>query len=329
VHAARRWRRVPPAGGGQRLSVTVVDREAKRHAQSICQRYPRLETVCDLVARDMDVTSREFTTREFLSEVEARGQVTSVYICLDDAVRGLAAALALHRLLHPLPVPGLDGKAEQVPIVVRTTERAGLAMLLGPEGGGHPYESLYGFSLLDEVCRPHKLLHETTNEVLARAIHADYVHHQRRAGQTPETNPSVVDWDELPETLKESNRHQAGHIGVALARIGCSIEPTRDWDAAELSLTVEEVELMARMEHERWWREREACGWRWGHVKDVRRKLSPDLAPWEELSEEAREKDRNTVRGIPAFLAQAGFSVVRSRPRPGTPGRSPSTLSEG
>lgn len=35
------------------------------------------------------------------------------------------------------------------------------------------------------------------------------------------------------------------------------------------------------------------------------------MVPWEKLSEEIRELDRNAVRGIPSVLARAGYQVVR------------------
>jgi len=69
---------------------------------------------------------------------------------------------------------------------------------------------------------------------------------------------------------------------------------------------------MARMEHDRWCTERRGQGWRQGAERNDARKLHPDLVPWEELTDEAREKDRMMVRDLPAFLAKAGFQVERT-----------------
>jgi hypothetical protein len=197
-----------------------------------------------------------------------------------------------------------------VPIVVRTTQQGGVAALLAGERGGDAYGALQVFELLDVVCRPDVLLNGQ-NEVLAQAVHEDYVRHQRKQGATRETNPSMVDWEELPETLRESNRHQAADIGRKLEAVGCDIESLTDWDAPPLAFSTDEVELLARMEHDRWWKEREAAGWTYGSEKDVEKKTSPYLVPYDELPDDIREYDRNTVRAIPAFLAEAGFAVVR------------------
>src|SRR3990172_4517866 len=185
---------------------------------------------------------------------------------------------------------------------------AGLAALLrGEEAtGSEGFGNLHAFGLLDRTCRL-DLLFGGTHEALARAIHEDYVLNQKKIGQTSRTNPSMVSWDELPEGLKESNRRQADHIGIKLKAIGCGIASLTDWDAKLFEFTPEEVERMAGMEHNRWNEERRLEGWTYNSApKDPDRKTSPHLVPWDQLPDGIKEYDRNTIRGLPAFLAQAG-----------------------
>jgi hypothetical protein len=68
---------------------------------------------------------------------------------------------------------------------------------------------------------------------------------------------------------------------------------------------------MAKMEHIRFVDERVRKGWKLGDVKDDVRKISPTLIPWEELSIEEKDKDRDPVRSIPEFLARAGYRIYR------------------
>jgi len=150
-----------------------------------------------------------------------------------------------------------------------------------------------------------------TYEILARAIHEDYVRSEREKGHTPETNPAMVPWEELPETLKESNRSATEYIRVKLKAIGCDIAITTDWDAQPFKLSSEEVELLAEMEHDRWVRERLARGWIYGPTKSIQKKTHPYLVPWAKLSEEAKDLDRDAVRAIPALLARARYQVYR------------------
>lgn len=149
------------------------------------------------------------------------------------------------------------------------------------------------------------------SETLAQAIHDDYVRRRRREGVLADDDPSVQAWHELPETLQRSNREQAADISRKLAAIGCEIAPSQAGPAQQMRLEPGEVELLARMEHDRWTEERVRQGWRWGPERDVAGKRSPGLVGWSELPEDLRELDRDTVRAIPALLAHAGLAVLR------------------
>jgi len=295
VQAARGWR---DTGAGGVFHVTVIDRVAAARVASLCHRYPRLAQACRLAALDLDVESPEFHRGDFL---QSRDGVTAVYICLDNDALGLAAALAIQPRTRSLGIP----------VVVRMTGDAGLATLLhGDEAAPGAPPAIQAFSLLDQACRPEQIL-AGTHESLAQAIHVDYCRHQRERGETPATNPAMVPWDELPEHLRDSNRDQAAHIGVKLRELGCGLAPLTDWDEPLFTFSADEVERLARMEHDRWVDERRRAGWRPGPAKDVDRKISPYLVPWEALTEPVRDQDREPVRQLPQFLAGAGFKIIR------------------
>jgi hypothetical protein len=153
----------------------------------------------------------------------------------------------------------------------------------------------------------------------AKAMYDAYVKQQRAKGETRETNPSLIPWREVPAAQKESSRAQAAHIGVKLAAVGCSLGPLTDWEADKFTFRDEEVELLSRMEHDRWVDERKKAGWTLG-LKDPDKKTTPVLVPWEELDQEAKDLDRLFVHGLPKFLAKAGFQIVRiSKPGDGEP----------
>ena len=301
VYAARRWRSIPGVGG-KKLKITAVDLQADARVALLYERFPRLAGVCELRPARMDLDSAEFERSDFLFGRRGQSDVTGVYVCVGDDAVGLSAALHLRHRLGNRPVP----------IVVRTTQEGGLAALLGGERGqsGATFGDLSVFGLLDLVCRPDVLL-AGQNEVLARAIHANYVSKRRQEGQTAQTNPSMVDWQQLSEALKESNRAQAADIAGKLEAIGCDIVPMTDWDVDPTVFTTDDVELLARLEHDRWRKEREAGGWRLAATKDETRKESPYLIPYDDLSEDVKEIDRETVRAVPAFLAEVYFGVVR------------------
>ena len=148
-----------------------------------------------------------------------------------------------------------------------------------------------------------------SRERLAETIHERYLTDQK--GRKAADDPAMQPWAELDSGFKESNRKQADQIQEKLRRVRCGLYPVVEEGAALFEFTPEEVELLAEMEHERWVSEREADGWVYGETRDVDEKISPHLRPWAELTEEVKEYDRQTVRGIPEFLAKAGFEVYR------------------
>ena len=44
------------------------------------------------------------------------------------------------------------------------------------------------------------------------------------------------------------------------------------------------------------------AGYSYGPVRDEDRMLHPDLIPWEQLTEEDKEKDRDNIRRVPYLL---------------------------
>lgn len=302
INAAKRWRNSSNAVNGK-LRISIVDRMASRRRESLIVSYPQLEKVCELRPLDMDADSPEFERGEFLYEPDGRCEVSGIYVCLGDEPAALTAALKLNRCLKPL----------KIPIVVRMNLGGGLSTLLqkSNEGDMRP-GNVHAFPMLEATCTPESIWGGSINEMLARAIHEDYVRNAIKRGDTPQTNPSMAPWDNLPPNLKESNRNQAEYITVKLRQLGYDFDMTTDWDRPPLEFTAQEVEEMAKMEHIRFVDERLREGWKLGPVKDSEKKISPTLIPWGELSEMEKDKDRDPVRAIPALLAKAGYLVYRS-----------------
>jgi hypothetical protein len=137
-------------------------------------------------------------------------------------------------------------------------------------------------------------------ERLARAIHANYL---------AEFAPDGPSWDQLDDDLKEANRAQARDIGAKLKRIGADVSAGGN-AAPAFTFSDEELDMLARAEHERWVAQRTRAGWHRGN-RDDSAKLHPSLVAWEELSELEQDKDRDAVRHIPDVLAEVGLRVVR------------------
>ena len=150
--------------------------------------------------------------------------------------------------------------------------------------------------------------------MLAKAIHEDYVRRRKADGSLPHDDPALRCWEELAESLRASSRDQAVDIERKLASIGCDAVLREEGRSEAVEFEPDEIEMLARVEHVRWVEDRLRQGWRLGPRRDVAAKLSPYLVLWDELSEEVRDLDRDSVRAIPRLLAGSGLSIVR---RPG------------
>ncbi len=302
LHAARKWH-ADRATTGERLRITVVDSDADQKAERLRLQHPQLPRICELIACSMDMDPQLFQRSEALPEFEGPSRVTAVYICLHDDSSGLTTALSLLQ----------RAGGRDVPTVVRMSQDAGLAALLRSEASGDPaFKNLRAFGLVDRTCKPELVL-GGTYEVLARSIHEHYVRHQETLGQVERTNSSIAPWDSLPENLRESNRRHADHIGEKLNAIDYDLTVSREWDAGSFAFTPEQVERMARLEHQHWLEERSRQGWSYAPgPKDLERKTNPYMVDWDELPEDVKEVDRNFVRVLPSILAKAGLQVYRT-----------------
>jgi hypothetical protein len=308
INAAKNWKDMSHQLDGK-LRITLIDREAVRKKKSLLLRYPQLAKVCDLTPQQMEIEPSSLQTADFLFDSSGKCTATSIFICLDNDSFGLSIALALHMRTREHAIPG----EYAIPIVVRMSRDCGLATLIrGEEKVDASFSALHAFALLDRTCQPEQVL-AGTNEILARAIHADYRERQKKKGQSPESNPSMVSWKELPENLKESNRQQADHIGVKLRELCCNIVSLTDWDEKLFEFTQEEIEAITKKEHERWIEERRRSGWKPGPKKDIKKKITPYLVPWEDLDDDIKEEDRDPVRNLPKYLAKIGYTIYQKK----------------
>lgn len=160
-----------------------------------------------------------------------------------------------------------------------------------------------------------ELFEESALELIARAKHEDYVVKELQRGGSRDENPSIAAWDDLPESLRESNRLFAGSVGRKLSELGAVLVPLQTPGPSPLTLRSEDLEELATGEHDRWVRDLSSDGWRpTGGAKDPERQLHPLLIPWSELDEREREKDRDAIRALPTMLARLGFEISMETP---------------
>ena len=157
----------------------------------------------------------------------------------------------------------------------------------------------------DAVVVPRQLLGNL--EKLASAIHDLYNQKQlERYQDKPLAHPNFSD---LPDALKYSNLRQARGIEKKLDLMGWVIRPEGSAGKVITEIPDKVVEILAKFEHDEWMHERLGYGWTFGEVKDIEKKISPYLVPYDELSEEIKNLDRDTIRNIPVLLGMVGMAA--------------------
>jgi hypothetical protein len=162
--------------------------------------------------------------------------------------------------------------------------------------------------------------------VITQAIHEDFLLQRKEDKTYDPAKATHKPWAELSQDDQDSNRQQAQMIPIRLRTIGAHVrKPAGATPGKPAVLRDDYVEVLARQEHERWMAEKLRKGWVYGDgdPRDDKRRMHPCLIPWDDprLSEAEKDKDRQTIRMIPAFLAAAGWEVVPPEaPPPVTPG---------
>ena len=285
---------------GEKLKVTVIDKEAARKEKGCRLRYPQFDQICDASFLSLDIEDRDFITGGFLAAEDSALHLTSIYVCQEDDARALRCSLALLSVI--------ENRRVQIAVCMR--HEGGIASLLQTLNKVRDGQQLKVFQTIEFACAREIVLN-ARQDIVAKAIHRTYMDQHRVGMRGLKKKDYAVEWNYLPEEIKDSNRQQADHIPVKLRAIGCCAEPTGDPRGQAFQFTSEEVEILARMEHARWKAERLLSGWVHAPTDDAQKRHSPYLIAWDELPAEAQEYNRQSVRDIPAFLAQIGLGIRR------------------
>lgn len=290
--------------GGASFHATVVTAGAEARKASFLARQPAFED--GLFARMAVV---EFVERPQIEHTNPLGEIIDampeaqrlmVIVALEDDSANLAYALRIASSPGP----------RKFPVCVQIAEQEGMASLLEHAERSSAAQQIHPFGSVETSCGPDMLFGRELDKV-ARGIHEFYLrNYPPKPGDPPK--PSARPWEKLGEDFKQANRAQADHIDVKLRAIGCGRVPAGA-AGAKFSFADVEVEMLSKMEHNRWMAERLISGWRYAPETDPLAKQHSSLVPWERLSDKERKKDADAVRAIPDLLAEAGFGIRRGK----------------
>jgi len=309
------------------VEVHVYDQMASNWARCVQGGFDaEMEQICRLRPTDCIASRcgfRGLGQREELIKAE----YDAVFICMSDESHALIQAAQLRDVLPT-----------RVPIIVRVHEElSGFGRLLERPNAGGLGENIHVVGSHDRVFDIIASMNPTV-EMLAQVLHQDYLlltQRKRRAAQergdtemarTIAEKAAFVPWRRLAEEYRDSNRALAqrlrAHLNVPAMAGGKGRRFRLEFCPRGLIapqnlfvLSKEELETLATQEHQMWCETMTSLGWRKGggpapHGSDPVRKLNPNLIPWEELTNDMKENDRNIIRRLAYIFAKADYRVI-------------------
>jgi hypothetical protein len=155
-------------------------------------------------------------------------------------------------------------------------------------------------------------------EKLAEAAHQVYCDGKKRDGwkvgkdksEVDKTHPWLVPYEELPESAKMANRITVRLIPRKLAAAGYIMVSARN-SKQVVKVPGADLEILARLEHELWMQAKLAAGFKLGKPTMATPNRNEYLVEWDKLSEKIKNIDRDLIKGIPAILAKAGYTIEK------------------
>jgi hypothetical protein len=279
------------------LRVTIVDRRASGRFSGLLLDHPAVVERLRAETIDLDFVEPSAPAVLRLQWLLANDPPSSTFVAFDDDARSLSAALLVRSAITD----------PESTVIARTSNAAGLGVLVADDGLGGGL-GITTFPLVERTCRVDVLSLGVTEQV-ARSLHATYL--AEVAAGTRGGGERAVPWDQLSEEAKESNRDAADGIFETLRAVGCDLIPVRRWIDDRCGLSDDDIDAIARLEHERWRAEREAEGWHVGAERDAEARTNPLLVPWIDLPDSAKASARDSAEDLPMTLARAGFEIVR------------------
>jgi hypothetical protein len=244
--------------------------------------------------------------------------VTIAYVCTRDEIANLRIA---RLLLARMQLRASEGHARVADVVA--LDPPGGCVLSDYAQHGQHNGHFHLFSLVgsnsDQLAKGGEgggSLMSDVDDSRARQFHEGYCSKDRlecanNPGQTPA--PFNRPWADLPETARDANRITADHFEVKMRAVGYRIV-ARGEGSDPTVLNPDELEMLARMEHDRWAADRLLDGWTHGPVRDNKRKLHPNLVPYDKLTERVKQLDRDSVLQMVEILSAEGLVITRSAP---------------
>ncbi|WP_413306667.1 NAD-binding protein [Bacillus sp. 1P10SD] len=285
----------------KRVRLTILD----RNIEKVKKQWGHLAKFADQVA-DIDYRKVDLTVHNIKEELgEINGRVTHVFLALRDDYLDMIEGL---ELVETCP---------DIPVYIKMKDDRKVSMWLHKDQS--EFKQIQRFSYFREVLNSEFVLNVNLKK-LAKQAHENY---QRRREEL--NLPTSKAWDMLDAFKQESTRYQMLHNDTKLMLLGLTKVPLNDPEYSQQVLSAEQfaeyiipyIEPLAYVEHERWNAFHLLRGWKAaGEINAPREeldrlKLHQYLVPWNELTNEIKQYDRDSIIYLNEYYRAQNYGLVK------------------
>lgn len=256
-----------------KLRIYCIDINPKEFKKSVDLNYTEIDNVpnVSLEYLQLDYNSKEFYTQELWYQ----NNFTNIVLCYEDEQQNLDIAANLANITY------IDYIVDQVlktKVLVAMFNDYSFSQKL--KLNVNIFKNFEVFGQRDEICDRKYLIDEKRDKT---AIATNEVYNQ----SVPENKKKS--WQQCSYHEKESNRASADHIKVKQKYMGIDSS-----NGAK--------ELLVKCEHNRWSTYHYLNGWKYSSVTDKAKKRHDCLLPYNDLTEDIKDYDREMVDNIDKII---------------------------
>jgi hypothetical protein len=282
----------------EKVHITIIDKDVEEKKKAFLRIFRLISEVCTLNFESIEINESEQIWK--VLKKDERPPISMIIICPENDSAGLIYARSL--------LPYLSGhrtsRGLKIPIFIHMRFDAGLAVILQTDRQFIKDNFIQPFGMINQSCTRELVVDDSLSN-LARTFHNYYNMEKQEKDR--------IKWEKLSETLKDSNLQQADHIPIKVRAVGCDIRKLEAQKRVSFNFTEEEIELLSRMEHNRWIIERKLKGYTHAYIEKTNHKTkqSPNLVSYDELSEENKDYNRKAIKIIPEVLNYLEIEIYR------------------
>jgi hypothetical protein len=292
---------------GERVGIYLLSPTAENDKKSLVNEYPGIDVCAPIHAVELDFATDFTEAVAKITEHDGVEVLTTVLMTDLEVESAFVGALLLgerlrgnqrYRILLDAPEHHGIKKVIETGHDDRNRKLSSFVELLPDSSDACGHEAVFNESLDTTAMKIHDTWYKETEDKIATAErngdHNKACEHRAKATFKP--------WSQLSEEQKDANRLAADHLETKVRSVG--LDPKNpELESEWKKLSDDQLDILSRMEHERWAAPYWMAGWKNGPRDDSRR-IHPCLTPYDDLDKDTKKYDMDQVRKTAVYISR-------------------------